>query len=299
MSKILRITLITFTAIFILTSIGVLGIVYTLTHRVQGEYVNSNGVRIHYTIEGKGDPVILLHGFAVNADLNWRLPGITQALAKEYRVISMDLRGHGLSDKPHALNAYGSEMAKDVLRLLDHLQIEKTHIVGYSLGGFITLYLISKNPHRFISAGILGAGWEPPGNSTFLSALSRMEKALRSGKSIEPLSGHLGPERKKPGVLHTLWVKLMTGYFNDPQALSGVIRGVPDLMLQEDAVRKISTPIGCIVGSTDPLRVSAEAMVDRIPGTTFVVIQGADHMATPGRGETIDALRRFLDEHRL
>ena len=61
---------------------------YRLTNRVQGEFFNSNGVRIHYTIKGKGDPVILLHGFAVNADLNWRLTGITQALAKEYRVIS-------------------------------------------------------------------------------------------------------------------------------------------------------------------------------------------------------------------
>ncbi|HEX72751.1 MAG TPA: alpha/beta fold hydrolase, partial [Candidatus Hydrogenedentes bacterium] len=95
------------------------------TRRVTGDYFDSNGVRIHYTVEGAGDPVILVHGFAANADLNWRLPGVTKALAKEFRVIALDNRGHGLSDKPHDPQQYGAEMIEDVVRLMDHLGIEK------------------------------------------------------------------------------------------------------------------------------------------------------------------------------
>jgi pimeloyl-ACP methyl ester carboxylesterase len=106
-----------------------------ITDRVEGHYFESGGVRLHFTDEGSGPPVVLLHGFAVNADLNWRLPGVTQALTPEFRVISLDLRGHGLSGKPHEPEQYGRLMADDVIALLDHLGIEKAHVVGYSLGG--------------------------------------------------------------------------------------------------------------------------------------------------------------------
>ena len=77
----------------------VVGAAWWLTERVEGRYFDSDGVRLHFTDEGFGPPVILLHGFAVNADLNWRLPGVTQALTPEFRVISLDLR-EGLRQWP-------------------------------------------------------------------------------------------------------------------------------------------------------------------------------------------------------
>ena len=95
------------------------GGLWWLTRRVEGSYFDSDGVRIHFTDEGSGVPLVLLHGFAVNADLNWRLPGLTEVLAREFRVISMDLRGHGLSGKPHDPELYGDTMAGDVIALLD------------------------------------------------------------------------------------------------------------------------------------------------------------------------------------
>ena len=83
---------------------------YLLIHRVEGSFVVLEGVPIHYTTEGEGEPVVLLHGFAVNADLNWRLVGITERLATEFRVIAVDQRGHGLSGKPHEPASYGMEL---------------------------------------------------------------------------------------------------------------------------------------------------------------------------------------------
>ena len=77
---------------------GALGtVVYLLSHRVKGSWFDSKGVRIHYTDEGSGEAVVLVHGLAVNADINWRIPGVIRRLRDRYRVIALDVRGHGLS----------------------------------------------------------------------------------------------------------------------------------------------------------------------------------------------------------
>src|ERR1035438_4357252 len=107
---------------------------------------DSEGVHIRYTVEGKGEPVVLIHGLYANAQMNWRGPGIIKALAKNYEVIALDVRGHGGSGKPKEEDAYGVEMAEDVIQLLDHLKIQKAHLVGYSMGGMITMKLLTRNP---------------------------------------------------------------------------------------------------------------------------------------------------------
>jgi pimeloyl-ACP methyl ester carboxylesterase len=279
-----------------LASAGAL-VVAVITHRAKGAYFESKGVRLHYTVEGQGEPVVLLHGFAVHGDLNWRLPGITKALANDFRVITLDLRGHGLSDKPHNSEQYGLEMVNDVPRLLDHLQIDKVHVIGYSLGGFITLKLAAAHPERLITASVLGAGWEHPGNSTFLNTLPQLESALRSGKGIGPLMAHLGAERRKPGLLHTWAVRIMTGYLNDVVALAAMVSEIPALTLTEKEVRSIRIPTCTIVGSRDPLRVSAEAMARLVPADTLVIVEGARHVGMPMRREMLMALKRFLRQH--
>src|SRR5262249_13806628 len=100
---------------------------------------DSKGVAIQYTVEGKGEPVVLIHGLYASAQINWRAPGVIRLLATNHLVIAMDVRGHAGSGKPEQENAYGVEMAEDVIRLLDHLKIEKAHLVGYSMGGMIAI----------------------------------------------------------------------------------------------------------------------------------------------------------------
>ena len=85
-----------------------------------------------------------------------RETGVLPNLAKDHRVIALDLRGHGKSDKPHDPKAY-AELGQDVVRLLDHLNIARAHIVGYSLGGAITAKLLTTNPDRFITSTIGGS----------------------------------------------------------------------------------------------------------------------------------------------
>ena len=104
---------------------------------------DSDGVKIAYRVDGGGPPVILIHGLTVDADLNWRTPGITEKLAKKFQVISMDVRGHGQSGKPHDRSAYGLQLVEDVARLMDHLHFDRAHIVGYSMGGEIAVKLVA------------------------------------------------------------------------------------------------------------------------------------------------------------
>jgi pimeloyl-ACP methyl ester carboxylesterase len=270
---------------------------FRITRRVEGQLFNVAGVDLHYTVEGEGEPVVLLHGFGVNADINWRLPGITQALAKEFRVIAMDLRGHGLSGKPHDARQYGTKMVDDVLRLLDHVNIDKAHVVGYSLGGMIALKLAVTHPERMLTASPLGAGWERPETSAFLGAVDEIEEALKSGRGVGPLSAHLGGEREKPGVLHTLWVRFVTRYLNDGQALGDMVRALPDLAVEEEDVRRISVPMCSIVGSRDPLKAGVDAMQGLAPDLEITVLEGADHIRAPGRPELLGTLRSFLRKH--
>src|SRR6516225_11708196 len=102
------------------------------------QFFDSNGVKIRYLVEGKGEPVLLIHGFTAGIEMQWALPGIIKELAKDYRVIALDNRGHGRSDKPHDAKKYGMEMVNDAIRLMDHLKIKKAHVVGYSMGAMIT-----------------------------------------------------------------------------------------------------------------------------------------------------------------
>ena len=119
----------------------------------------SKDVKIHYVVQGKGEPVILVHGLDSSAKMNWEMPGTVAELAKHYQVIAFDNRGHGQSDKPQAEGQYGVQMVEDVVRLMDHLNLPKAHVVGYSLGGMIALKLPTLHPERVSSAVLGGMGW--------------------------------------------------------------------------------------------------------------------------------------------
>jgi pimeloyl-ACP methyl ester carboxylesterase len=116
----------------------------------------SDNVRIHYMQLGsEGSHVVLIHGYTSNAYGNWYANGIMQALATRHRVMGLDCRNHGRSDKPEP---GGPGKASDVIELMDQLEIDRAHIHGYSMGGWITSQLLASNPERFITASFGGSG---------------------------------------------------------------------------------------------------------------------------------------------
>ena len=212
------------------------------------------------------------------------------------RVISMDIRGHGRSGKPHDAARYGHHLMDDLTRLLDHLELERAHVAGYSLGGFIALKLATVRPERLLSVAVLGAGWEPPENKVFLRALPKLADDLRAGKGIGPLMEHLGDERRKPGLLHRLWVRLLTRYANDSTALMALVRSIPVLAVTEAELRSIDLAVCSIVGSRDPFIANVHAMRGKISDHTVCVVDGGDHIGTPRRPEFKAALHSFLTQ---
>jgi pimeloyl-ACP methyl ester carboxylesterase len=151
----------------------------------QSQFFDAKGVRIHYLVEGTGEPVVLIHGLDSSARVNWEMPGTIDALAKDHQVIAIDLPGYGQSDKPLEPDAYGLQWVEDVVLLLDHLKIQKAHIVGYSMGGMVALKLIAEHPDRVLSGTLGGMGWLQAG-----SILQRVWAHMRSvsGKGVSELA---------------------------------------------------------------------------------------------------------------
>lgn len=263
----------------------------------KGKYLDSGGTWIHYTDEGAGEPVLLIHGFGNCGQWQWRDKGHVDTLAKQYRVITLDARGHGRSGKPHAPEEYGMKMVADIVRLLDHLHLEKAHVVGYSMGGFITLKFAATHPERVISAAACGAGWEQA-NEENLRFSESVAAALESGSGYGPLRKRLGMPDRTLTWMDRLKMKLATSYFNDARALAAVARGSRHLTLTAEELQQNKVPVLTVIGSEDGLLGEAQALTEHMKHHELVVMEGRNHMNTSATGEFLAAIMDFLAQHR-
>jgi pimeloyl-ACP methyl ester carboxylesterase len=222
---------------------------------------DANGVKIHYVMQGNGEPVVLVHGLAASAALNWRVPGIMQAIAKDYQVIAIDLPGHGASDKPEKPEAYGIQMAEDVALLMDHLNIKKAHVVGYSLGGMITVKLLTLHPDRFLSATVGGMGWVQDGGRNL---------GLREMRQPRPGAGSFGV----------------------------VVANMGKLAVTEDALKAIKVPATVIIGTDDGLMRTVTPLRKVRPDWPVVEIAGAGHMGCILKKEFTEAIVAWLEKNK-
>src|ERR1700677_429599 len=119
-----------------------------------------DGVEIAFLDEGEGEPIILVHGFASNKEVNWVFPGWVSILRRAgRRVIALDNRGHGASSKLYDPADYRSAiMAEDVRALIDHLGLPHADVMGYSMGARVTAFLALAHPDRVRRAVLGGLG---------------------------------------------------------------------------------------------------------------------------------------------
>ncbi|MCB1505550.1 MAG: alpha/beta hydrolase [Hyphomicrobiaceae bacterium] len=242
---------------------------------------HSDDVEIAYIDEGEGQPILLIHGFASNVQTNWVTTGWVGFLrGKGYRVIALDNRGHGRSQKLYSLSDYSAPlMAMDALRLLDHLRIARAHAMGYSMGARITAFLALANPERVRSAifGGLGinmvrgmAGTGPI--AVALEAASIDEVTNQTARTFRAFAEQTN---------------------SDLKALAACIRSSRDPLSREDVAR-ITCPVLVAVGETDVVGGGAEALAELIPGARGVTIPGRDHMKAVGDRFYKEAVATFL-----
>ena len=258
-------------------------------------FTASDGVEIHYLVEGRGDPVVLLHGITGTAASNWGAAGIIGRLAEEFQVIAVDQRGHGNSGKPHDAASYGERMALDVVDLLDHLRLQQAHVVGYSMGGFITMKVVALAPDRLMSAVVGGAGWPSPElrDDPMFDALA---ESLEAGKGGGPLVEFLWPGEEPPTPEQAQAIGQAMVASNDQAALAAVVRGMSGLDVSAELLRINKVPTLNIIGSADPLKPNADALVDVMQEHRLHVIEGANHMNTLSSPEFVDTVRAFFIE---
>jgi pimeloyl-ACP methyl ester carboxylesterase len=242
---------------------------------------SNDGVEIAFLDEGEGEPIVLVHGFASNKEINWVGPGWVTTLTRAgRRAIALDNRGHGASSKLYDPAAYHSAvMAEDVRALLDHLGLPRADVMGYSMGARITAFLALAHPKRVGSVVLGGLGIrlvEGVGlPDTIADALEAPSLAAVSDPTAYMFRAFA--EQTK----------------SDLAALAACLRGSRQTLSPAEAAC-IAVPVLVAVGSADPIAGSPQELAALIPGAQAVSIPGRDHMLTVGDRVFKSAVLEFL-----
>jgi pimeloyl-ACP methyl ester carboxylesterase len=243
-----------------------------------------DGVELSYRVQGDGPRVLLLHGFAADSEKNWIRPHVVEALeAAGRQTIALDARGHGLSEKPHEPSAYANgAMVRDVEALLDHLDIEKIDVCGYSMGAMTTYAFVGRDA-RARSAVLGGVG-------------GRLGTRTLAERAPTIAEGLLAPD---PSKIEDPVARAFRAFADstgaDRRALAAIERS---RSTPEERPGVPAVPTLVIAGDADVLVGSPQELADRIPGAIAKVVSG-DHLSAvydPAFRQSIVAFLAGLDQ---
>jgi pimeloyl-ACP methyl ester carboxylesterase len=247
---------------------------------------NSDSVEIAFDDVGQGEPVLLIHGFASNGRVNWVDTGWVKTLLDGgFRVITMDNRGHGESEKLYNPDLYSAaEMAEDARRLLDHLEVPRAHVMGYSMGARIAAFLTIAHPSRV-------------GAAVFAGLASRMITGVGGGpeiaKALEAAS--LLDVTDVEARTFRVFAEQTCG---DLKALAACIRS-SRAKITAEMLATIKVPVLVVVGEKDDVAGEIGPLLAAIPGATGVTLPRRNHMNAVGDKQYKEAVLTFLSAHSL
>jgi pimeloyl-ACP methyl ester carboxylesterase len=263
---------------------------------------DSNGVKIRYVTEGEGEAVVLIHGWMSDSSM-WGADksGNTKLdakMGKEFKIIAIDCRGHGKSDKPHDQAKYGPDMAADVVRLLDHLKIQKVHLVGYSMGSFVAGKVAATHPDRVLSIVYGGQAPIVEGLKVKADAVDVTEvfaKTVEEGRDLgEYILAVMPSDKKKPTPEQAKALAAFLYGGKDVKAFAAAGRSLGKLKVTEAELKKCQAPILFVHGSEDPVKEKVAAVRKLLDRGEVTVVKGADHMTTLTKPEFRNAIVDFL-----
>ena len=228
-----------------------------------------DAVEIAFLDEGASDPVVLIHGFASNAAVNWVRPGWIATLTRAgRRAIALDLRGHGASTKLYDPTAYHSAtMAEDVRALMDRLDVTKVDAMGYSMGARIAAYLALAHPERVRSVTFGGLGSRLVEGDGLPDSIAGALEAPSLDEVHDPVGKMFRSFAEQTG--------------SDLKALAACLRGSRQTLTREE-VSELRMPALVAVGEKDQIAGSAEILAELLPAGEALEIPGRDHMRSVG-----------------
>lgn len=248
---------------------------------------DSDGVEIAYidvpATSGAGDPILLIHGFASNHAVNWVNTLWVRTLTQAgYRVVALDNRGHGESQKLYDPAAYGSDlMAGDARRLLDHLGIARADVMGYSMGARIAAYLTLDHPDRVRSMLLGGLGMHLVEGRGLPSGIADALEAPAGTAIADPTANafRIFAEQTK----------------SDLRALAACMRGSRQTLSRAE-VATIEVPALVTVGTLDTVAGSPASLAALMPNARALEIPDRDHSTAVGARPHRDGVLAFLKE---
>jgi pimeloyl-ACP methyl ester carboxylesterase len=251
-------------------------------------YADSEGYRIHFEVAGAGRPVVLVHGWGSDLVHNWRSTGWVDALAARFRVLALDVRGHGRSDKPHVRAAYGYRaLSRDVLAVMDHAGAARAALVGYSMGAFMGVCLLADAPSRFSAMVLGGIGDETTASAGACHAIAAALRAPAGALPPDPLgraARAFVESNPRNDDLEALALS----------ALAMWPEGFP-LALAGPHLARADVPVLVVNGSEDrPYVLSDERLVAALRRARLVRIPGCDHLAAAADPRFRDVALEFL-----
>jgi len=244
---------------------------------------NNGAVEIAYLDEGEGDPIVLVHGFASNKEVNWVMPGWTTTLRRDgRRVIALDNRGHGQSSKLYDPADYHTDiMAGDVAALIEHLKLGRADLMGYSLGSRISAVLAARHPEMVRSVILGGAGIRLIDNAGLRDEIAESLEMPALADVTDPMG-----KRFRAFAEQTR---------SDLRALAACLRGSRQPVRMED-ITSIRAPALVAVGTKDDITGSPHELAALMPNGRGLDIPDRDHMVAVGDKVFKKATIEFLHE---
>jgi pimeloyl-ACP methyl ester carboxylesterase len=272
----------------VLAAFTVAGSTFVTLLDAPDRYMRDGTLTLRYRDIGRGEPVILLHGYTDNLEM-WS--AMADSLSATHRVIVPDVRGFGKSTKFAAAQDYGQRTVDDILRLMDHLEIESAHVVGYSMGAAMTANLAVRAPARVLSAGLIsGPFW--PDSASFDQWIAPHLAELRRGNGLTSFFREIMPTWPD-SVIAPMAQQLMAA--NDSAALVASMTALPALMLDSTRVARLRIPALAIVGIDDRKLVPGTERIARWwPGARKVVLGRGDHADIAFLPEVIAEVRGLV-----
>jgi pimeloyl-ACP methyl ester carboxylesterase len=232
---------------------------------------------------GQGRPMILVHGFASNRIENWQRLGWYGALErKRIRTIALDARGHGESAKPHDPALYGrAAMSGDILALMDHLGLERAHLMGYSMGARLALAAALAAPKRFATLTVGGIGEK------------LFEKREFSGNPMAEAMEEPDPEKITAPMLRS-FRQFADAQGEDRLALAALTRA-KDAPFTREELGTLAVPVLVVAGARDELAGDPKPLSDVFPDGRAVTLPGVDHFSAIAHALYKAAVFDFLD----